>query len=44
MTLRPRLESAFEFAQKQVRSLAERDPDFYPMYTKEGKWRHTGEA
>jgi unsaturated chondroitin disaccharide hydrolase len=43
-TLRPQLESAFTFAQRQVRSLVERDPDFYPMYTQNGKWRHTGEA
>ena len=42
--LRPHLESAFAFAQRQVRALVERDPDFYPMYTQGGKWRHTGEA
>jgi unsaturated chondroitin disaccharide hydrolase len=42
--LRPQLESAFAFAQRQVRQLAERDPDFYPMYTQGGKWRHSGEA
>ena len=42
--LRPLLESAFAFAQKQVLALVERDPDFYPMYTREGRWRHTGEA
>ncbi len=38
-----RLESAFEFAQQQVRALIERDPDHYPMYTVAGKWRHEGE-
>jgi unsaturated chondroitin disaccharide hydrolase len=38
------LEKAFEFAQKQVRGLVERDPDFYPMYTEKGRWRHSGEA
>ena len=42
--LRPRLESAFQFAQRQVRRLAEQHPDFYPLYTREGRWRHTGEA
>ena len=42
--LRPQLEAAFEFAQQQVRRLAERDPDFYPMYTRQGRWRHSGEA
>ena len=31
---------AFPFAQKQVRSLVERDPDYYPLHTEEGKWRH----
>lgn len=42
--LRPQLESAFAFAQRQVRALIERDPDFYPLYTKDGHWRHTGDA
>ena len=32
--------SAFEFAQSQVRALADRDPGFYPMYTEGGHWRH----
>ena len=32
--------SAFEFAQHQVRALADRDPGFYPMYTEGGHWRH----
>jgi len=41
---RPALENAFDFAQKQVLGLVERDPDFYPMYTRNGKWRHQGEA
>ncbi len=33
-------QSAFEFAQGQVRALADRDPGFYPMYTEGGHWRH----
>ena len=37
-------EQAMEFAQQQVRALVERDPDFYPMYTEDGKWRHKKEA
>lgn len=41
--LRARLEQAFEFAQQQVRELVERDPGYYPMYTRRGKWRHDGE-
>ncbi len=32
------------FAQAQVKALVERDPDFYPMYTEGGKWRHNKEA
>jgi unsaturated chondroitin disaccharide hydrolase len=35
---------AFTFAQHQVRSLVERDPDFYPLYTDGGRWRHTKPA
>ena len=38
------LEKAFDFAQAQVRGLINRDPDFYPMYTQNGRWRHSGEA
>ncbi len=33
---------ALEFGQKQVKGLIERHPDFYPMYTEEGKWKHDG--
>ncbi len=42
--LKQQVEHAFEFAQKQVRSLIERDPDFYPLYTDGGKWRHSKPA
>jgi unsaturated chondroitin disaccharide hydrolase len=35
-------EDSFAFAQKQVRSLAAKYPDFYPMYTMNGKWKHDG--
>ena len=35
-----RIDEAFEFAQAQVRALVERDPDFYPLYTDGGRWRH----
>ncbi len=34
------VEHAFEFAQRQVRALVERDPNFYPLYTEQGRWRH----
>ncbi len=36
------LSSAMEFAQNQVRRLVEGRPDFSPMYTKSGIWRHDG--
>src|SRR5215218_5854165 len=31
---------AYQFAQRQVRSLVQRDPGYYPLHTEEGKWRH----
>jgi|SRR5579884_987708 len=34
------LENAFRFAHKQVRHLIEQHPDFYPMYTVNGQWKH----
>lgn len=36
------LSSAFDFAQSQVRRLAEKHPGYYPLYTKAGKWKHEG--
>ena len=41
-TLTRRLERGFEFAAGQVRSTIERDPDFFPIYTRNGRWRHDG--
>ena len=41
---RPVFEKSLDFAQQQVRALIDRDPDFYPMYTRDGRWRHDGEA
>jgi unsaturated chondroitin disaccharide hydrolase len=32
------------FAKQQIRALVERHPDFYPMYTREGRWKHEGES
>jgi len=43
VNLRPKLENAFEFAQVQVRNLVERYPDYFPMYTENGMWKHSGE-
>ena len=37
-------QDAMRFAQKQTRRLIENHPDFYPMYTVGGKWRHEGQA
>ena len=37
-------EHALGFARRQLRALIDRDPEFYPMYTVQGKWRHGGEA
>jgi unsaturated chondroitin disaccharide hydrolase len=37
-------EHALGFARRQLRALLERDPDFYPMYTMQGRWRHSCEA
>ena len=42
-SLQPRLMRAFEFAARQVRATIARDPDFFPMYTKNGRWKHDGE-
>ncbi|MGO8747027.1 MAG: glycoside hydrolase family 88 protein [Thermoguttaceae bacterium] len=35
--------SALEFAQRQVVAITERYPDYFPVYTCRGKWRHEGE-
>ena len=42
--LAAQVEHAFSFAQKQVHTLVEQDPDFYPLYTEQGKWRHSKPA
>jgi unsaturated chondroitin disaccharide hydrolase len=36
--------NAMDFAARQLRTLMERYPDFYPMYTEGGRWKHSGEA
>ena len=41
---RARFEEAVEFAKTQLRALVERHPDFYPMYSAQGRWKHSGEA
>jgi len=42
--LRARVNLAFDFAGEQVRRLIETYPDYFPMYTAGGKWKHSGEA
>ena len=42
--LRRVFEKAFEVAQHQVKRLADNHPDYFPLYTEHGKWRHGGEA
>jgi unsaturated chondroitin disaccharide hydrolase len=37
------LEAAMATVRHQVRNLIEKHPDFYPMYTRGGKWKHDGE-
>lgn len=39
-TDRELFESAIRFAQKQIKRLIEKHPDFYPVYTKDGVWEH----
>lgn len=38
-----RYTAALEFGERQVQALAERHPDFFPIYTAQGKWFHEGE-
>jgi unsaturated chondroitin disaccharide hydrolase len=35
-----RAAAVFDFAQNQVQGLIQRHPDFYPMYTEAGQWKH----
>ncbi len=39
---RPLFEAAVAFAEAQVKRLIERYPDFYPVYTRNGRWKHEG--
>jgi unsaturated chondroitin disaccharide hydrolase len=38
-----RCTAALEFAERQVAALVERHPDYFPIYTDGGRWRHGGE-
>ncbi len=44
MELSTKIDRTFEFAGKQLRHLIETCPDYFPMYTVQGKWKHGGEA
>ncbi len=37
-------EEAMSFAQTQTKQLIQKHPDFYPIYTEEGRWQHEGPA
>jgi unsaturated chondroitin disaccharide hydrolase len=37
-------EDSLRFAQHQVRELIHKYPDFFPMYTQNGRWKHDGPA
>ena len=39
----PLYTAALEFAQRQVAATVQRYPDFFPIYTRQGKWHHEGE-
>lgn len=43
-TDRALFENALQFARKQVRSLLDIHPDYYPLYTDRGRWEHQGQA
>jgi unsaturated chondroitin disaccharide hydrolase len=43
-SLKKSVDAAFNFAQQQVRHLITKHPDYFPLYTKNGKWVHEGEA
>jgi unsaturated chondroitin disaccharide hydrolase len=42
--LKAKCATTMEFAGKQLRHLIETHPDYFPMYTVQGKWKHEGAA
>lgn len=42
-TQRRRYKSAIEFAGRQVAATIDRTPDYFPIYTDQGRWFHQGE-
>ncbi|MFQ5628637.1 MAG: glucuronyl hydrolase, partial [bacterium] len=43
-SLQEKCKAAFKFAEKQLHNLIEKHPDYFPMYTENGKWQHSGES
>lgn len=43
MLTRDKIEEVLRFAESQVRHLVENHPDFFPIYTVNGRWYHSGE-
>lgn len=43
-TERTLFEDAIKLAQKQVQTLVEIHPTYYPLYTRDGRWKHDGQA
>jgi unsaturated chondroitin disaccharide hydrolase len=37
-------QKTFKFAEKQLKHLVETHPDYFPLYTENGKWKHGGAA
>ena len=37
-------QKTFQFAEKQLKHLIETHPDYFPLYTENGKWKHGGDA
>lgn len=42
--LTEKYQRVYEFAARQLRHLVEEHPDFFPLYTVGGKWKHEGEV
>jgi unsaturated chondroitin disaccharide hydrolase len=43
-SIQDRIRAALTFAEKQLRHLVTEHPDYFPLYTKRGKWKHESEA
>ena len=43
-TFNQRAQTALEFAGRQLRHLITEHPDYFPLYTVKGKWKHDSEA